>query len=388
MSSSTTARNRIEAHAEESVEILPGNADAGLVLVCDHAGNAFPPGYGTLGLPPDQLQRHIAYDIGAAAVTRAVAAALGAPAVLTRFSRLLIDPNRGADDPTLIMRLSDGAVVPGNRNVDDRERDKRIRLYYTPYHRAIEGVIDRCLDAGVPPALLSVHSFTESWKGAPRPWHVGILWDKDARLAEPLLAAFHAEGSLIVGDNEPYTGALEGDCMWRHGTMRGLAHAIVEIRQDLIRTAAGQDAWAGRIIAIIDKLRTRPDLHLNAVRRYGAHAGAALPIEKAAGGSTMSKPDAKKQTEFEAAAFRRLVEHLRQRTDVQNIDLMNLAGFCRNCLANWYQEAAGAGGHALSKDEAREHVYGMPYKEWQAKYQKEASPEQQAAFASREPHKH
>jgi len=102
----------------------------------------------------------------------------------------------------------------------------------------------------------------------------------------------------------------------------------------------------------------------------------------------MNTLDAKIQTELEAAAFRRLVEHLRQRTDVQNIDLMNLSGFCRNCLANWYQEAANAGGHALSKDEAREHIYGMPYKEWQAKHQREASAEQQAAFAKREPHKH
>src|SRR5262245_52772888 len=106
---------RIEAADEESYYILPGRADLGLLLLCDHAGNAFPPGYATLGLPPAQLLRHIAYDIGAAEVTRGIATALGVPAILTRFSRLLIDPNRGADDPTLIMRLSDGAIVPGNR---------------------------------------------------------------------------------------------------------------------------------------------------------------------------------------------------------------------------------------------------------------------------------
>ena len=378
----------IEAAAEESFVVLPGRLDAGLVLVCDHAGNAFPPGYGTLGLPADQLQRHIAYDIGAAAVTRAIATALGAPAILTRFSRLLIDPNRGADDPTLIMRLSDGAVVPGNRNLDEAERTKRSRLYYEPYHRTIGGIIDRCVDAGVAPALLSIHSFTESWKDVPRPWHVGVLWDRDPRLARPLLQAFEAEGSLIVGDNEPYAGALEGDCMWQHGTMRGLAHAIIEIRQDLIRTPEGQDAWARRIIGIIEKLRGRADLQLNAVQRHGSHAGPTSVRDADTGGSDMNTFDAKTQTELEAAAFRRLVEHLRQRTDVQNIDLMNLSGFCRNCLANWYQEAANAGGHALSKDEAREHIYGMPYQEWQAKHQKEASAEQQAAFAKREPHKH
>ncbi|HWV80763.1 MAG TPA: DUF1244 domain-containing protein [Hyphomicrobiaceae bacterium] len=102
----------------------------------------------------------------------------------------------------------------------------------------------------------------------------------------------------------------------------------------------------------------------------------------------MAKFDKATTTELEAAAFRRLVEHLRTRNDVQNIDLMNLAGFCRNCLSNWYQEAASASGHALSKDEAREIVYGMPYKEWQAKYQKEASPEQKAAFEKSKPHSH
>jgi predicted N-formylglutamate amidohydrolase len=377
---------QIAGASEESFEIVGGRADAGLLLVCDHAGNAFPPGYGTLGLPEDQLQRHIAYDIGAAAVTRAIAAATSAPAILTHFSRLLIDPNRGADDPTLIMRLSDGAIIPGNRTLDQTERDKRISRYYAPYHRAIDDVIDRCLATGVPPAILSMHSFTESWKGVPRPWHVGILWDKDARLARPLLQYFGAEGSLIVGDNQPYTGALEGDCMWQHGTQRGLAHAIIEVRQDLIRDDRGQQAWAQRITGIIDKLRGRADLHLNVVQGppgEGAPAPAAM-----SGGTTMEKIDGKTETELQAAAFRRLVEHLGQRTDVQNIDLMNLAGFCRNCLANWYQEAANAKGLTLSKDEARETIYGMPYKEWQAKHQKEATPAQQAAFAKSKPHEH
>ena len=380
MQTSGNSANRIEAAAEESFVVVPGRADAGLVVICDHASNAFPPGYGTLGLPADQLQRHIAYDIGAAAITRAVAAALDAPAVLSRFSRLLIDPNRGADDPTLIMRLSDGAVVPGNRRLDQAERDKRFRLYYEPYHRAIDAVIDRCLASGVPPALLSIHSFTESWKGVPRPWHVGVLWDKDARLAGPLLSHFEAENTLIVGDNQPYSGALEGDSMWQHGTMRGLAHAIVEVRQDLIRDEPGQMAWARRLIEIVEKLRSRADLHLNAIQRR-ADAARAIVCTQHGGGPAMSKLDARTETELQAAAFRRLVEHLGQRTDVQNIDLMNLAGFCRNCLANWYQEAANAQGHALTKDDARETIYGMPYKEWQAKHQKDASPEQKAAFA-------
>ena len=255
----------IESIEAESFAVVPGRADAGLILLCDHAGNAFPPEYGTLGLPESQLRRHIAYDIGAAAVTRAVAAALGVPALLTRFSRLLIDPNRGADDPTMIMRLSDGAVIPGNRHLDAAERERRTARYYRPYHAAIEDVIGRCMAAGVPPAIVSIHSFTESWKGVPRPWHVGILWDRDARLAAPMIDYFHADGGLIVGDNEPYKGSLEGDCLWQHATARGLPNALIEIRQDLIREVQGQRQWAERIVALVRALKGRPDLHFDRI---------------------------------------------------------------------------------------------------------------------------
>lgn len=246
---------QIAAAHEDSFEIVSGRADAGVIVLCDHACNAFPPGYGTLGLPADQLERHIAYDIGAAGVTRRIAATLGIPAILTRYSRLLIDPNRGADDPTLIMRLSDGAVVPGNRKITEEDRERRVRLYYEPYHRAVDGIIDACIAAGAPPLLLSMHSFTESWKATPRPWHIGILWDNlDGRFAQPMLDLLYAEQDLIVGDNEPYTGTLVGDCMWQHGQQRGLASALVEIRQDLIRDAEGQAAWADRLCRIVAKI--------------------------------------------------------------------------------------------------------------------------------------
>ena len=133
-------------------------------------------------------------------------------------------------------------------------REKRLRLYYDPYHAAISAVVDQCMATGVAPALLSIHSFTESWKEYTRPWHVGILWDSDPRLAQPLLDAFYAHADLIVGDNEPYSGHLIGDCLWQHGTSRGLPNAIVEIRQDLIREAAGQAAWSERLIQVMEKI--------------------------------------------------------------------------------------------------------------------------------------
>src|SRR5262245_17984711 len=163
MADDTARASGIGAEAHDSYSILPGRSDRGLIVLCDHAGNDLPEEYGTLGLPAGQLQRHIAYDIGAAPIARALSAALGAPAVMTRYSRLLIDPNRGVDDPTLIMRISDGAVIPGNRRVDACERSRRIDLFYRPYHEAIRRVIDQCLASGVAPALLSIHSFTESW---------------------------------------------------------------------------------------------------------------------------------------------------------------------------------------------------------------------------------
>src|SRR5262249_10871439 len=141
---------------------------------------------------------------------------------------------------------------------------KRLRLYYEPYHRAVDAVIDRFLETGVTPLLLSIHSFTESWKELARPWHVGILFGEDGRLAKPLLDALYAEGDLIVGENQPYAGQLVGDCLWQHGAERGVANAIVEIRQDLIRDAAGQRAWSGRLCRIVERvLRGSP----SAVRR-------------------------------------------------------------------------------------------------------------------------
>lgn len=254
ITSAACAVSRIAPLENESFVVLPGSAMAGLVLLCDHAANALPDGYGTLGLAAGELERHIAYDIGAAEVTRQLSRSLGVPAVLSRFSRLLIDINRGCDDPTLIMRLSDGAIVPGNRRLDAAEKETRIARYYMPYHRAVTDVIDRCVSAGAAPALLSIHSFTDRWKGEPRPWHAGILFDSDDRMARPLVDALWREGDLVVGENQPYRGPLEGDTLWQHGLERGLRHVLIEIRQDLIAGAEGQCAWAERLGRILVRL--------------------------------------------------------------------------------------------------------------------------------------
>ena len=349
---------------------IEGDLRTGILILCDHAENTIPEPYANLGLRSEDLNRHIAYDLGVAPVAERLAKLLSAPALISCFSRLLIDPNRGLDDPTLIMQISDGLVVPGNAALDEAAIAARVARYYTPYHQAIERAIDAGIAAGKPPVVVSVHSFTQAWKGVPRPWSVGVLWDKDPRLALPLLEGLRTIPGIVVGDNAPYTGQLKGDTLYRHGTRRGLAHALIEVRQDLILGPEGQAEWARRLAEVLRKV-VRLGGPLHAIEIHGSYtdiASAQGPNgeDAATGGMTEAI-----RTELEAEAFRRLLAHLRGRHDVQNIELMELAGFCRNCLSNWYQEAAAAKGVALSKEEAREIVYGMPYETWKARYQTE-----------------
>ncbi|MBB5752595.1 putative N-formylglutamate amidohydrolase [Prosthecomicrobium pneumaticum] len=265
----------VMAQHAEAFEILAGDAGSGLVFLCDHATAIVPPDYGDLGLPAAEFRRHIAFDIGAEAVTRGLAARFGAPAVLSRFSRLVIDPNRGTDDPTLLMRLSDGAVVPGNARADAEERTRRIARFWTPYDEAIGRTVRAALGSGRVPSIVSIHSFTPVWKGVPRPWHAGILWDADPRLARPLVDALGADGTMAVGDNEPYDGALAGDVLYRHATRRGLPNALIELRQDLVAEADGVAAWVARIAAALAAIRFAPDL---AERRwFGSRSGPVTP---------------------------------------------------------------------------------------------------------------
>lgn len=246
----------------QPVERIPGDPACGLLLLCDHASNAVPEDLGTLGLDPPHFARHIAYDIGAAAVTRSLSRRLGAPALLTTFSRLVIDPNRGRDDPTLVMRLSDGTIVPGNARIDAAGVAERIRRFYDPYDRAIEAALAEAAATGRPPAIVAIHSFTPAWRGVPRPWQVGILWDpRDGRLAAPLIAGLRDDpAGFTVGDNEPYLGGLAGDTLDRHATARGLPNALVEIRQDLIADEAGAEAWAARFAGLLAPLMALQDL--------------------------------------------------------------------------------------------------------------------------------
>lgn len=240
------------------VRILdPAAADAAsrvpLVFCCDHASPAVPPRYRDLGLKPDEFARHIAWDIGAAAVTEQLSAALGVPAVFSGVSRLVIDCNRDPTDPTAIPAVSDGTAIPGNQHLRAAEIAARIARYHTPYHQAIAAYLRERSNGAVAPALIAIHSFTPALAddGKPRPWHVGVLWDRDPRLAKPLLALFRAEGGLVVGDNEPYSAqGNSGYTLRRHGAAAGFPHVLIEIRQDLLAAPGGPAEWAARLARV------------------------------------------------------------------------------------------------------------------------------------------
>lgn len=236
-----------------AAEVLGPDRSGPWVIVCDHASNRVPLeiGGGSLGLTACEMTRHIAWDVGAAGATRALAGALDAPAVLGRFSRLVIDNNRGEDDPTLLMRLYDGTIVPANRHADGAERARRLALFHRPYHAVLERLAAR---PGA--ALVSIHSYTPQLKGrGPRPWHVGVLSAGDRRLADPLLARLRAGSDLCVGDNQPYGGHLPGDSVDRHALRHGRPNVLIELRSDLIRTPGDQAAWGARLAPLLAAAR-------------------------------------------------------------------------------------------------------------------------------------
>ena len=239
--------------------IVAPEAPAAVLVVCDHAANAVPRRLEALGLPAAELGRHIGLDLGAEAVARGLAARLDAQAILASFSRLVIDANRSLDDPSAIAAISDGTVVPGNAGLDARARAARAEAIYWPYHRAIAAALDGFAARGVIPALLSVHSFTPRLAGVARPWHIGVLWDRDPRLPVPLLAALRRRSALVVGDNEPYSAREPTDfTIPHHAEARGLPHVTLEIRQDEIDSEQGAERYAEMIARALAPILADP----------------------------------------------------------------------------------------------------------------------------------
>lgn len=239
------------------------------LITCDHATNRVPDDLGAdLGLPHADMTRHIAYDIGTKGVTIALARLLDSPAILTDFSRLVIDPNRGEIDPTLVMKLYDGTIIPANRHVDDVEIARRLETYYRPYHDAYEALASARDDV----VICAIHSFTPQLKARPRrPWQIGILSHYDKRLTDPLIKALEASDALqaeaekigerlCIGDNEPYIGHFPGDAIDTHAIKHGRLNVLIELRSDLIETPEAQQHWAALLAPILAQTLKDNDL--------------------------------------------------------------------------------------------------------------------------------
>ena len=226
------------------------------LLIADHAGNAVPERLGGLGVAAADLNRHIGIDIGIHGVSQRLSVLLEAPYIFQRYSRLVIDCNRPPGHPTSIVPLSDGTRVPANLDMSAAEARQREDEIFWPYQRAIAGQIARMRLSGGPPAVIAMHSFTPEHGDypAPRPWHIGVLFNRDDRLARPLIALLEAEGDLTVGVNEPYAVDDTGDyAVPVHCEKGGLLHVELEIRQDLLASEQGQRAWAERLERLLPK---------------------------------------------------------------------------------------------------------------------------------------
>ena len=238
---------------QASFQIHGPDRPARWIITVDHASNRVPDEIngGDLGLSPADMQRHIAYDIGALGVGLKLGALLDAPVIATNFSRLVIDPNRGETDPTLVMRLYDGTIIPANAEIDNTEEQRRLAAYHRPYHQALNRLAEDRSD----PIIVAMHSFSPRLNGkAPRPWQVAILHAAHDRrnLGPHMINRFKQEPDLTVGDNEPYLGHLPGDSVDRHALQKDRMNTLIEVRQDLIATEEDQHAWAGRIAPVLN----------------------------------------------------------------------------------------------------------------------------------------
>ena len=246
------AASLLEPDEPDPVRVLRPDGRSDLFLIADHAGRAIPRRLGRLGVPESELLRHIAWDIGIADVTERVSAALDATAVLQTYSRLVIDCNRDPSVPTAMPEISEHTPIPGNVGLSAADREARIAAVFRPYHARIAALLDARRAAGRRTVLIAMHSFTPVFKGESRAMQVGVLYNRDARVATLMLDLLRAEGDLVVGDNAPYAITETSDYgIPVHGEQRALPHVEIEIRQDLIEHAAGQQAWAERLTRLL-----------------------------------------------------------------------------------------------------------------------------------------
>lgn len=242
----------------EPVIVVNEKGPSPVVLICEHAGNVIPKSLGSLGLPPEDLTRHIAWDIGAEAVARGLSQALDAPLVLQRYSRLVYDCNRPPESPDAMPALSETTRIAANENLTSEARFQRIRSIYRPFHDAVSQLLDRRAAQGAASLLVTMHSFTPTYKGKRRHLDLGVLHDRDARLADLVLGLCARLKDVVVKRNEPY-GPEDGVChtLNLHGGARGLYHVMLEIRNDLISHEAGQAQWTAWLATILEQAVAR-----------------------------------------------------------------------------------------------------------------------------------
>ena len=252
MSEAAIAQSLLAADEPAPFEVRSGSALSPYLVTGDHAGKRLPRALGTLGLSDMELERHIAWDIGVLGVARRLAELLDAFLITQTYSRLAIDCNRPLDAPTSIVTQSEHTIVPGNQAVSAAEAEERARSIFHPYHDRITHELDRRERAGQPAILIAMHSFTPRFKGVDRPWHAGVLYNRDPRVSRALLELLRREPALVVGDNQPYSVSdLSDYSVVHHGERRAVPHVEFEIRQDLIADEAGQHAWAERLARLL-----------------------------------------------------------------------------------------------------------------------------------------
>jgi predicted N-formylglutamate amidohydrolase len=247
--------------ADEPAPVTVYNADgeSPFVLVADHAGNIMPRALGRLGIAEAECERHIAWDIGIAGLGRLLADALDATLIQQNYSRLVIDCNRPLDAATSISDISEHTPIPGNVGLSEAARAARAGEIFWPYHQRIEAELDRRRHTGRAAALIALHSFTPVFEGATRPWHAGVLYNRDPRFAHRLMALLNAEKDVFVGDNAPYLISDASDyTIPVHAERRGLHHLLIEIRQDLIADETGQRDWAARLARLLPQVYLAP----------------------------------------------------------------------------------------------------------------------------------
>ena len=240
---------------EPAVAVERPEAASPVVLLCDHASNRWPARYGALGLRQSDLFEHFAWDPGALEVGRRLSALLDAPLVHGLVSRLALDVNRDPSDVDAIVEVADGVVVPGNIGLSAAERGRRVVEIYAPYHAAVDDLLTMRTTAGLRSALIAIHTYTPSLRGVDRPWHCGVIFARDSRLAAPLVGALEAEDGLIVGVNQPYAPSDRVyHTLSRHGDDKGNPSVMIEVRNDLVSTEAGQAAWATRLAPLLRRV--------------------------------------------------------------------------------------------------------------------------------------